>query len=352
MRIENKAENRFLYACKLIACIFVITIHAPFGGDAGDIEKCIARFAVPFFFAVSGRFLLVGSDGRSLLEAGEIRKKAAGAIKKLFKVIVPVYLAHLVFSFVYYTFHEGFSLKDWFTMKFNLFEAREFLLFNSGRFVYDYSYVFDHLWYVFALIYVYAVVMLLAPVFRKCYKVIALVLLFLLYFGELLQVYYPVRLFGISVSTWYVLRNWLFEGIPFVFLGIWFSDIVQKYGEKVKEYENLAFILIVSGILLTVAECCIFGTSEVYIGSAVTVLGLLHMSECLPDKGGAIAEFGKRASGPVYFYHVLLIAVIDIMFEYGIIPQLLMWQKTIVVIVLSLLLFGAVPMIIKKKLKR
>lgn len=54
----DTSDNRFLYMVKGIACIMVILIHVKFPGNLGTISETLARFAVPMFFAVSGRFLL------------------------------------------------------------------------------------------------------------------------------------------------------------------------------------------------------------------------------------------------------------------------------------------------------
>ena len=82
-------QNRFLYTVKLIACLAVITIHAKFPDPFGDYVAALARFAVPFFFAVSGRYLLSGAD-----TSGEIRSRASRSLKKTLKITVIVYLIY------------------------------------------------------------------------------------------------------------------------------------------------------------------------------------------------------------------------------------------------------------------
>lgn len=53
-----KQQNLSLELTKLIAACFVVFVHAPFPGKLGEIVVCLGRFAVPFFFAVSGYFSL------------------------------------------------------------------------------------------------------------------------------------------------------------------------------------------------------------------------------------------------------------------------------------------------------
>ena len=47
-------RNLTLELCKLIAACFVVFIHVPFPAPAGEWVLCLARFAVPMFFAISG----------------------------------------------------------------------------------------------------------------------------------------------------------------------------------------------------------------------------------------------------------------------------------------------------------
>ncbi len=343
-----KTENRFLYALKLIGSLFVITIHAPFGGTVGDVIMSMARFAVPFFFAVSGRFLLVSRDGSIVQETSEIRSKVKGSLIKLIRMTAAVYLIHLVFSMAV-NIKGGMSFSEWLTMKFNPFEARAFFLFNSGRFIYDGSYVFDHMWYLFALIYVYLLIIIFAPVLRKWYKGLIVILLGLLYFGELLQTYYPIRPFDISISTWYVIRNWLFVGMPFVLLGILFGDYADEHRDSIARFRIPSMIAVAIGVICGIIEFSIWGSKEVYFGSLIIVAGLLFLSECEATAGGVLSNLGKRASSEIYFYHVLIIAVLDIMSQNGIIPVYLMWQKPLIVMAICLVLFGAVPLLMQKK---
>lgn len=344
-------DNRFIYLFKLIACIFVITIHAPFVGLFGDLVGSISRFAVPFFFAVSGRYLLSGRDDATPKDAAGIRNKVGRRLKSLLVKTGVVYLIHLIFSLVFYL-SQGTTLQEWLGDKFNSFEARIFFLFNSGRFIYDGSYVFDHMWYLFALIYVYALIIIFAPVLRKWYKWLIVLLLGLLFFGELLQVYYPIRPFDISISTWYVLRNWLFVGMPFVLLGVLFGDHIEKLKveerpedalKRLKKHRTFFWGLTASGCILSFVESRVFGSKEVYLGSVLIVAGILFLSEAGIEPKTALWKLGKRSSSNIYFYHVLIIAVLDILSQRGIIFEYTMWQKPVIVTGLCLILFGFVP---------
>ncbi|MBQ3795001.1 MAG: acyltransferase family protein [Butyrivibrio sp.] len=84
---KSRRDNYFLYAVRCIAALFVIVIHTRFPGKAGEILDALARFAVPFFFALSGRFLLDIEDKAPV----DIRKKAGNSLKKILAVTAKVY---------------------------------------------------------------------------------------------------------------------------------------------------------------------------------------------------------------------------------------------------------------------
>ncbi len=345
--MDKAKDNKLIYAARFIACLFVITIHAKIPGIIGAFVFSVSRFAVPFFFAVSGRFLLYDHGNAPVTDVSEIRKKTKRALVRLLKITGIVYLVHLAFSFCFHM-AKGYSVPEYLASKFNLFEACNFLLFNSGRFVYDGSYVFDHMWFLFALIYVYALIYIFAPVLRKWYKALIGILLALLFFGELLQTYYPVRLFGIGISTWYVMRNWLFVGIPFVLIGILFNDLVYKH-EKIRNLKIQAIVMIVLGVVLSFAESQLISEKEVYLGSIIIVLGILILSECVSYNGNVLYLLGKRASSNIYYFHVLIIAVLDIMAQNGLISWSVMTFKPLLVMIICFVLFCIKPLIEYRK---
>ncbi len=328
-------ENRFLYAVRFIAALFVITIHTRFPGRFGEAMDALARFAVPYFFAVTGRFLLANTD----TDTKEIRKKTCKTLKKAVLITAKVYVIYLIFSAIYHLSIDV-SLSEWFASKFNKAEMLNFIIFNSGKLIYDGSYTFDHMWYLFALIYVLVLIIIFAPVLRKWYKWLSALLLFLLYFGELLQTYYPIRPFGINICTWFVLRNWLLVGLPFVLVGIVFADYItdkriSSSEADFKEWQRrlmprAAWGLVI-GCILSVAERMYFDKKEVHLGSLIMVVSILFLSECGISFGKHIWRIGKEASGFIYFYHVLFIAIIDFLALKGILPYPPMWLKPLLV---------------------
>ena len=136
--MSKNSDNSFIYTIKFIACLFVITIHAPFDGVIGDVVFALSRFAVPFFFVISGRFLLVNRDGSYAESTQEIRAFTGKRLLALLKVTAIVYTTYLIYSLCFFL-PRGWTFSYWLHDKFNAFETRTFFLFTSGRYIYDES---------------------------------------------------------------------------------------------------------------------------------------------------------------------------------------------------------------------
>jgi surface polysaccharide O-acyltransferase-like enzyme len=344
-KLKKAVENRYLYVVKCIACLFVILIHAKFPGLFGDGAEAIARFGVPMFFAISGRYLLKADD-RS---AADIRKRVIPKLKRLCIITLVMTLIYTAYSFLY-AYFIGFSVSELFFYKYNPYELTTMLVFNSGQMIHDYTYTFDHLWFLFALIYVYVLIIIFARFLYKWKRGLIIILLGFLFFGELLQTYYPIRPFNINICTWYVLRNWLFVGIPFTLIGIESNDdIYHRTSSGV-----VGNICIILGVISTFAEFIMWGTKEVYFGSFLIVIGcLLAANHYEPPRKYATSKFGsilvfigKELSGNIYYFHVMVISLVD-HFIYVLNNNIVfLWFKpvifTLITILLALVIYGIV----------
>lgn len=346
----NAGYEYFIDMIKAIACIFIILIHCKFPGKCGDVFQALARFGVPMFFAISGRFLL--PDGT--FEVKDIRRVMGRKIAALLKTTFFLWLFYTVYSLLYFL-NAGETVSTWFNEKFNLFEISRLILFNSGKIIYDYSSVFDHMWFMFALIYVYVLVFIFARFLRKWAPFLVVILTSFLFFGELLQVYYPIRPFDISISTWYVVRNWLFVGVPFTMLGFWLRE--KKDTFSILKNRNAGICLVVLGIISTLAEYCVWVVKEVYFGSFLIVLGLLIIANTMgTDKDNAVARFGRRLSANIYYIHVFAISflslLLDLFYPDVLGYDLYFWIKPLLVIMftifISLLMYLFQSNIIRK----
>ena len=319
--------NSYLYAWEGIACMMVVLIHCRLPGRTGDLAAAYARFAVPFFFAVAGWFFFAGQPEKGAgTDHRAIRKKALARLRRTACRTAWIWLVYTSYSLFRHLL-AGESAISWMQAKFSSGERRIFWLFNSGKVIYDWTYVYDHLWFLFALIYVYVLIFIFAPVLRQWMKPLCVLLLALLFFGELLRIYYPVRPFDISIRTWYVLRNWLLEGMPFVLLGMWLRAHRCERG----------WILILTGLVSTTAEFWLFGEAEVYAGSVMTTAGILLQAGAVPRRmPRVLSRIGEYCAGSVYYWHVLVWALINFAWPENHLHPWFVWVKPAIVFVLAM----------------
>ena len=67
--------------------------------------------------------------------------------------------------------------------------------------------------------------------------------------------------------------------------------------------------------------------------------------------GSLIWKMGKESSSPIYYYHVMIIAVVDIMAQKGVIAPVPMAFKPILIMLICVILFYYVPLVVKKRIK-
>ena len=80
-----KERNNNIDIIKAFACIGVIFIHFPFQGNPGEYIKVLNRFSVPFFFFVSGFFLL---DKNNNITLKRIKSKVIHILKLIYHSVI------------------------------------------------------------------------------------------------------------------------------------------------------------------------------------------------------------------------------------------------------------------------
>ena len=299
MRSGNR--NECIDTIKGFACLAVVFIHYNWGGELSIAVKAISRFAVPYFFFVSGYYL--ANPAGMISPAG---------IKRKIRHILELSLKSAVFYWIFCIYWNSMMDSNWNVWTYtkselNLPSLIKFFL-SSDPFVYA------HFWYLQALLSCYFVVYLLH---RKLSRHTSFIL-----FAALLVVYSLLGEFGkmlglrnympISDDMGVVLSNmFVFRAMPFFLLGIFLrmSDITQA---KKMHLRSLLFAVF-AGCVLTVAEDRRFGTILMYVGTHVTVIALSLISVWYPDKKIKLMEYiGNRLSMYVYIYHIAVGKVLDL----------------------------------------
>ena len=289
----NTQRNTTLELMKLLASYAVVFIHVLFYGRFGIIVDAIARFAVPFFFLVSGFF--------SYRIAPEKILKRAKHILYLFIFGMVCYNIMKMLQHVLVSDMDGILvfLHDYIDIKALLI----MMLFNKPAHG-------IYLWYLLATIYVYVVFYFATvhhanerTVFSVCVGLLCLQLL-LGEFGFIFPERPPV----------FLVRNFLFMGIPFFGFGL----MAKKYEQTLRHIPNALLIISAAfGILATILSRLLLGESQLYVGSLFILFPLVIIFIKYPHiKQPRIFSELAGCSTYIYIFHVMVAYVLEVLYKF------------------------------------
>ena len=274
-----------------MAAIAVVFIHVLFPGKLGSMVNCLARLAVPFFFAISGYYSFNADTSR-------LRSRARSILK--------LYVLAVILSLGWGFFREmviyGTSPLPWLmrTMTFHNIACMLLLQidFLGG----------GHLWYLLSLMLCYVVLQGYIRWKGKDYRDLYL------FSGIMLTVCLITESFtsaaGITVSN-YLYRNTLLLGLPLFTLGLFLG----QYQETLRSTYNLApkslLILFCLGVVVSVLQWMPFGELELPIGTLIQLFALMLLVVNAPNLvradslwGRMIAHFASLST-TVYITHLI-----------------------------------------------
>lgn len=318
--------NQSMDLCKLIASVFVVLIHIDLPDKAGEFADCIARFAVPVFFAISGYFSFgINSD--------KIKRRALSILK--------IYIFATVFYIAWQCLNtevfSGVSFKETLSNYFEEPSVAKWFIVGSAPFT-------SHTWYLHAIL--------------TCY----VILWFYVRFGEKdgvnYNALYIVGIVGILIHIAFgtnanasgnnfsnlIYRNALFFGLPMFAAGMF----IKEHGEKIKESFKLNLAkeigIVIFGIVLSLIQLEGLGIAELPVGALIEAVGLMLMMsnhpQILPAKYDCVFKSFGNVSLVVYVIHIFFIQLINslssrVMFFERINSD--GWLKPVAVIVFSLI---------------
>ena len=222
---------------KLISCILVVAIHVkPFGAEESALnflfQNYISRCAVPIFFMFTGYFLFNDSSTQD-----RIRRQ----LLKLIKL-------YIIWSFIYAPFQIN-GLLQYTNNIFTLIRLylKDFFLTGS----------FYHLWYIPAKIFgIFLIYELLRFLNIRAIAGIAIVLYMIGLLGqswygliEVLHISFVQNTIEIILKICKTTRNGLFEGFPFLVMGM----LINRIKLKTDKEKNLMLLgSVISFVLLGV----------------------------------------------------------------------------------------------------
>lgn len=281
-------KNHTLELLKLFAAYMVVFIHVSFSGELGVVVDGLSRFAVPFFFLVSGFYSYQ-------INTEKIKKRALHILSLLVFSAICSAVFEIVVLFKYKPYELGILLNKFTDLGtyFNLV-------------VLNMPVISGHLWYLLAVFYVY-VIFYFVTKFKVKEKAIFTVSLFLLVAHIVLGE--GLSLFGITLPVPYV-RNFALMGIPFFALGL----LAKKHEDKLKKLPNYAvFAFVLIGAAETIISRWFFGQNEFFIGSLFILIGLVCLFiKCADVKYPAFLRSLEGCSTYVYIFHIVISTAISI----------------------------------------
>lgn len=272
-------RNQMVDTLRTLGAFSVIILHANYGkldGDAVQALRLCARWAVPFFFLVSGYFF----EKKSKVN---LDNAFIGTLRHL---VIIYAIVNVVYFFV--------ALKTNFYTLGDILSIRSIVLGD-----------FYHLWFVGSMIFAYILLWIILSL--KLDKLLLVVAIFTVIFILLIGPYESLLKSGIET---YFSRFLL--SIPFLFTGFLYSryKLEHKFGKIV----GLSVLII--GVLFQFVESFalysvnrsnlfehefLFGTFLISVGAFMFALNYGA------SKGGLLAEIGRDYSFLIYLYHPIVI---------------------------------------------
>jgi surface polysaccharide O-acyltransferase-like enzyme len=264
----------------------VVFIHILFYGKFGIMVDALARFAVPFFFLVSGYFSYQ-------INCEKIIKR----IKHIFSLFVFSAVCCTVFEIIRLLKYDMDSLTALLNKCTDLSTYVKLLVFNlpisSG-----------HLWYLLAVFYVYIIFYFITKFHlnEKLIFGVAFILLFLhMVLGELFSIQ------GTALPIRY-LRNFALMGFPFFAFGL----LARKHENKLQNISNpILIIAIIIGCIESAFSRLFYWEKELYIGSLLILFALvvffIKYSDVKYPKSFSVLT---GCSTYIYIFHILVSDVI------------------------------------------
>lgn len=335
MKKQNKCLNFF----KGLACILVVSLHVRFPVATIDGPlQCMARFAVPLFFMISGYYCCYE-------RVEDYTKKIPSKIVHIGKICIISFVFWIIMQFAVYMFGAGeHNIVELLESIFGLKALIRLLLLNDDP-------VISILWFLLALLYCYVIYYICAK--RNIIGILPKLII------PCLIIHFILGNIGNGLLNWTFdveyYRNVWFMGLPLFSIGHEIKRCQSQILEKVNS--SKAFYLIIGGMGLSLVEWGIVGgRQQMYIGSLMMAVGMavysIWNSQSYIIK--IIAVIGQRYSSVVYVIHIAVGIMLDKMMKIiGLQDAIIyIFLKQMMVIVLSVIIASILVDWNKKSLAR
>lgn len=293
--VERKERNQSIELCRLAAAIAVIFLHVPLPERVNGYVNCLARFAVPFFFMVSGYY----SFGR---DSAWLKRQLWRVLKLNVYATIPYciwrcwvyYDGTRIGEFIRWEFFRKGVLSDWIILHVNPMAG--------------------HLWFLAALVSCYLALWLYGKLREgendaPLYLLGAFLMMGCFLFSALLpanEVLVPYKVY----------RNGWFLGLPLFLLGMFLHEYEETILEKFHLTTGKLLLLTAAGVLLSLLQYRDYGSSEIFLGTILEMIALMLLLTAHPVLPGkllkGITPHLGRISTVIYVIHLLFLEAYQI----------------------------------------
>lgn len=267
---------------KYIAAVAVIIIHFAPEGTLGQVLQVISRFAVPYFFMVSGYFAV---------------HKDKAAIGRTIQKLIRITAIASAFYLVYAINVEGLQK---ISSEFNVTNLLKLVVFNAPQIV------SAHLWYMFAAICCYLIYLIFLKI--KFTRLDFPIGLFLIMVHLILVEIFPFWGATVFRDNHPLVRNVWLMGFPFFLIGKYIC--LHKDKLHTPQMARVAYVCLATGLL----AACLTGVYkfefylELYVSSVLISVSIFVLAELNPDFGRntIFEKLGRNESIWVYLLHPMI----------------------------------------------
>lgn len=289
-RETSSTENFSLNCMKGIACISVVILHCTFPGIVGKILYGWARFAVPFFFAVSGYYAYC--ENEAILKS-QLNRKVKHIGKYFLTTEVIYFIWHIIYSIIVTKSLNGAF--EWLRSSFTCGNVMNTILFQK-------TIIGDVSWFLLALLLCYCVTFFIGK--RNLWKKSCVLILILFGINLFIADIVPI-VFRINVQ-WYWISNFYLLGFPSYVLGYW----IRINEDKLKKVDIKYYLYALPfAMMLNLIERFITSGSQFFITNIPFVVACIMICLKSPKYRGGTATLryiGKNLSFGVYIFHPII----------------------------------------------
>lgn len=295
----KRERNQSVECVKMLAALMIVILHTGAPGRFRELFDCLGRFAVPFFFAVSGLFSL-GLDCAGVAKRIDRTARlnlSASVLYMLFGCIFAWCENEGIWNYLRSVLLNGKSITDLVVLHINPFAG--------------------HLWYLTALMVCYLLLWAYVRSFdgrEVDYRPLFLLDLGLL--GALLLLSNLLPMTGVEIPYKSYRNGWIFGPAFFVF-GIFIRTYHTAVWNRWKLSGKKLLVLLAGAVALSLMQWHTYGQTELPVGAGIQVFALMMLLPRYPVVTnnrvlkGLIFTFGVTSRN-LYVLHLLVLDTYDL----------------------------------------